>query len=42
MLADLDAAEGDQRVTEAVLKSRPLLAFVLDRIVPVVASRYRP
>jgi hypothetical protein len=42
MLADLDAGEDDQRATEAVLKNRPLLAFVLDRIVPVVASRYQP
>ena len=42
MLADLDAAEGDQQATQAVLQNRPLLAFVLDRIVPVVTSRYRP
>ena len=42
MLADLDEAEGDKQATEAVLQNRPLLAFVLDRIVPVVASRYRP
>jgi hypothetical protein len=42
MLADLDAAEGDQQATQAVLQNRPLLGFVLDRIVPVVTSRYRP
>lgn len=42
MLADLDTAEGDQQATQAVLQNRPLLAFVLDRIVPVVASRCRP
>src|SRR5579875_1575720 len=42
MLADLDAAEGDQQATQSVLQNRPLLAFVLDRIVPVVTSRYRP
>jgi hypothetical protein len=41
MLADLDAAEDDKQATEAVLQNRPLLAFVLDRIVPVVTSRYR-
>jgi hypothetical protein len=42
MLADLDAAEDDQQATETVLKNQPLLAFVLDRIVTVAASRYRP
>jgi hypothetical protein len=45
MLADLDAAEGGQQegateggqqATEAVLKDRPLPAFVLNRIVPPV------
>jgi hypothetical protein len=41
MLADLAGAEDDKQATEAVLQNRPLLAFVLDRIVPVVASRYR-
>jgi hypothetical protein len=41
MLADLDAAEDDKQATDAVLQNRPLLAFVLDRIVSVVTSRYR-
>lgn len=41
MLADLEGAEGDMQATEAVLQKRPLLAFVLNRIVPVLESRYR-
>jgi hypothetical protein len=41
MLADLDGAEDDKQATDAVLQNRPLLAFVLERIVPVITSRYR-
>jgi hypothetical protein len=38
MLTDLSEASGDERASRAVRRNRPLLAFVLDRVLPVLAA----
>jgi len=36
MLSELDEAHGDEQAIEVLRRSRPLLAFVLDRVLPVL------
>jgi hypothetical protein len=38
MLADLAKTDDDKEATQFVLHSRPLLAFVIKRILPVLAG----
>jgi hypothetical protein len=36
LLSELDEAQGDEQAIEVMRRSRPLLAFVLDRVLPVL------